>query len=168
VIALVNNRRQVKAVAIREAIITVGMSLMLSVSSSTAADESIHKSPVGPSVGTLRDEHLKSLPYMCECEFYRGLINGETLVFATRNERGVGFAVVDGKLVTLQREGRPTATLCRKNVRYQERWINSKTAIVLDQRVTGSGADSCWYKGKLSITVDGRMVSIPISGACGC
>ena len=167
-IAWVNNRRQVKAVAVREAIITVGMSLMLSVSSPTVADESIHNSPVGPSIGTLLEEHLKSLPYMCECEFYHGPINGETMVFATRNERAVGFAVVDGHLMTLKRDGRPAGTICRKNARYHERWVSSAATIVLDQRVTGSGAESCWYEGKLSITVDRRMASIPITGACGC
>ena len=152
--------------AVREAIITIGMSLMLSVSSPTVADESIHNSPVGPSVGTLLEEHLKSLPYMCECEFYRGPINGETMVFATRNERAVGFAVVDGHLMTLKRDGRPAGTRCRKNARYHERWVSSAATIVLDQRVTGSGAESCWYEGKLSITVDRRMVSVPITGAC--
>jgi hypothetical protein len=138
------------------------------VSSRALADESIQKSPGGPSLGTPREGHLNSLTYMCECEFYRGPIYGETMVFATRRERTVGFAVVDGQLVTLQRDGRPADTICRKSVRYRERWVSSAATIVLDQRVTGSGEESCWYKGKLSLTVDGRMVSIPISGACGC
>jgi hypothetical protein len=105
---------------------------------------------------------------MCECEFYRGPINGETMVFATRYERAVGFAVMDGHLITLQRDGKPADTLCRKNVRYHERWVGRRTAIVLDQRVTGSGAEACWYNGRLHATVDGRAVSIPITGACGC
>jgi hypothetical protein len=150
------------------AIIAIVVFVTLVVSFRTLADESIHRSSGGPSVGTLLEEHLKSLPYMCECEFYRGPINGETMVFATRNERAVGFAVVDGQLMTLQRDGRPAGTLCRKNARYHERWVSSTTAIVLDQRVIGSGAESCWYNGKLHVTVDGRMASIPISGACGC
>jgi len=155
-------------VAIRETALGVIVLLPLLVPFDVGADESIHNSAVGLTVGTLLEGHLKSLPYMCECEFYRGPINGETMVFATRNERAVGFAVVDGQFMTLQRDGRSPNTLCRKNVRYHERWVSSAATIVLDQRVTGSGAESCWYKGKLYVTVDGRMVSIPISGACGC
>jgi hypothetical protein len=155
-------------VAIRDALIAIVVFVTFLISLRVLADDSLHKSLGGPSVGTLLEEHLKSLPYMCECEFYRGPINGETRVFATRNERAVGFAIVDGQLMTLQRDGRPADTLCRKNARYHERWVSSAATIVLDQRVTGSGAESCWYKGKLYVTVDGRMVSIPISGACGC
>jgi len=154
-------------VLIREAIITIGVFVSLLPSFRTIADESVHKSTGGPTLSTLPSEDLKSLPYMCECEFYRRPIHGETMVFATRKER-VGFVVVDGHLMTLQRDGKPADTRCRKNARYQERWVSSTTAIVLDQRVTGSGVESCWYKGKLHVTVDGRVVSIPISGACGC
>ena len=154
--------------AIREAVLGVIVLLTLLVPFDVRADKSIHNSGVGPTVGTLLEGHLKSLPYMCECEFYRGPINGETMVFATRNERAVGFAVVDGQLITLKRDGKPADTQCRKNVRFHERWVSSAATVLLGQRVTGSGAESCWYKGKLSITVDGRAVSIPISGACGC
>jgi hypothetical protein len=159
--------RALKAVA-REMIITAGIFATLFLSFPTLADENIHKLPGSPSVGALLYEDLKSLPFRCECEFYYGQISGETLVFTTRYERTVGFAVVDGKLIPLQRDGRPPDTLCRKNVRYRERWVDGATAIVLDQGVTGSGAEACWYEGKLSATVDGRMVSIPIRGACGC
>jgi hypothetical protein len=144
------------------------MFVILFVTFHAVADESNHKSPGGPSVGTLLEDRAKSLPYMCECEFYRGPINGETMVFATRNERAVGFAVVDGRLVTLKRDGKPADTRCWKNTRYHERWVSSAATIVLDQHVTGSGAEACWYKGKLHVTVDGRAVSIPISGTCGC
>jgi hypothetical protein len=158
----------VKAVAIRGATINVVVFVALLAPFNVRADESIHNSAAGPTVGTLLEEHLKPLPYTCECEFYRGPINGETMVFGTRNERAVGFAVVDGQLMTLKRDGKPADTRCRKNTRYHERWVSSAATIVLDQRVTGSGAESCWYEGKLSITVDRRMVSIPITGACGC
>ena len=96
------------------AIIAIVVFVTLLVSFRTLADESIHMSSGEPSVGTLLEEHLKSLPYMCECEFYRGPINGETMVFATRNERAVGFAVVDGQLITLKRDGKPADTQCRK------------------------------------------------------
>ena len=154
--------------AIRETALGVIVLLPLLVPFDVGADESIHNSAVGLTVGTLLEGHLKSLPYMCECEFYRGPINGETMVFATRNERAVGFAVVNGQLITLKRDGKPADTLCRKNVRLHERWVNRTTAIFLDQYVTGSGAESCWYKGKFHVTVDGHVASIPISGACGC
>src|SRR5207237_4788192 len=133
--------------------ITVAVLANLFVSFLALAGERVDKLPERPSIGTFREEHLKSLPYMCECEFYRGRINGGTMVFATRNERTVGFAVVDGKLITLQRQGRPADNLCRKYIRYYERWVSGATTIVLDQHVTGSGAESCCYKGELTATV---------------
>ena len=162
------NILQVKAVTTRWTRITPGVFVALLFSSRTDADEGIPESPGGPSVGTLLEEHLQSLPFMCECEFYRGPISGETMVFATRNERAIGLAVVDGKLMTFQRDGKPADTTCRKNARYHERWVSGTTAIFLDQRVTGSGAEACWYNGKISVMVDNRMISIPVTGACGC
>jgi len=154
--------------AMREAIIAIVVFIPFLISFRVLADESIENTPGGPSIGTLQEGHLNSLPYMCECEFYRGPINGETMVFATRNERTVGLAVVNRQLMMLQRDGKPADTRCRKNARYHERWVSSAATIVLDQHVTGSGAESCWYEGKLSITVDRRRVSVPITGACGC
>src|SRR5260370_34323063 len=128
--------------AIREVIIISGVFVSLLFSFCTLADESAHKSIGGVSVRTLPKEALKSLPYMCECEFYRGPINGETMVFATRSERGVGLAVVDRQLMTLQRDGRPADSRCRKDVRYHERWVSITTAIILDQLVTHTGPES--------------------------
>src|SRR5258708_21604440 len=126
----------------KSAVITVGLSVAVLVSFRVLADESVHKPLEGPSIGTLLEQDVKSLPYMCECEFFRGPINGETMVFATRNERAVGFAVVDERLITFQRDGQPANSLCRKKVRYHERWVSGTTAIILDQHVTGSGAEA--------------------------
>jgi hypothetical protein len=109
--------------AMQEAIIAIVVFIHFLISFRVLADESIEKTPGGPSVGTLHEGHLNSLPYMCECEFYRGPINGETMVFATRNERTVGLAVVNRQLMTLQRDGKPADTRCRKNARYHERWV---------------------------------------------
>jgi hypothetical protein len=148
--------------------IVIGLSGILLASTPVLANEGVRKSSKYPAIGTLREENFQSLPYICECEFFRGPINGATTVFATRKGRVVAFAVVDGRLVTLQRDGKPNNASCRKNVRYHERWVGGPTAVVLDYHATGLGEESCWFKGKMSIAVGRRTTSTNISGACGC
>ena len=132
------------------------------------ANDAIRKSPEHPAIGTLREENLQSLPYICECEFFRGPINGAATVFATRKERTVAFVMVDGEPITLQRDSKPNNASCRKNAGYHERWVGGTTAVTLDYHATGSGAESCWFKGKMSVAVGRRIASTKISGACGC
>jgi len=148
--------------------IIVGMSCALSASNYALGRESNRKSPQSASIETLRAENLESLPYMCECEFFRGPINGATTVFATRRERTVALAMLDGRLVTLHRDGKPAKSICRKNVSYHERWVGGPWAVVLDQRATGPGEEACWYGGKMTVTAGNRTASTSVSGACGC
>jgi hypothetical protein len=148
--------------------IVLGLSGMLLASAHALANEAVRKSSESPAIGTLREENFQSLPYKCECEFFRGPINGANTVFATRNERVVAFVMVDGRLVTLQRDGRPNNASCRKNARTHERWVGGPTAVALDYRVSGSGAEACWFKGKMSVAVGERITSANITGACGC
>jgi hypothetical protein len=148
--------------------IVVGLSGLLLACTQLLADERDRKASEYPAIGTLGEENFQSLPYMCECEFFRGPINGATTVFATRKERAVAFVMVDGRLVTLQRDGKPTNASCGKNVRHRERWVGGLTAVVLDYHATGSGAESCWFEGKMGIAVGRRRASTGVSGACGC
>jgi hypothetical protein len=146
----------------------IGLFGILSAAPPLFAGEQVRKPPESPAIGTLRAGDLQSLPYMCECEFFRGPINGANTVFATRKQRVVAFVMVDGSTVTLRRDGRPNDVSCRKNARYRERWIGGATAVALDYRVTGSGAEACWFEGRMSVAVGGRTTSTGISGACGC
>jgi len=119
-------------------------------------------------LGHVFEDDLRSLPYQCECEFFAGPIRAENTVFATRNNRTVAFARVDGQLITMRRSGRPANALCRKGAQYSERWIGARTMIYIDQRATGSGAESCWYKGTMRVIVGEGSTVTPIGGACGC
>jgi hypothetical protein len=148
--------------------IIIALPGILLAATSAFANEAVRKSSQPPAIGTLGEENLQSLPYACECEFFRGPINGATTVFATRKERTVAFVMVDGQPVTLQRDGKPNNASCRKNGRYHERWVGGATAVVLDYRATGSGAESCWFKGKMSVATGRTITSTKISGACGC
>lgn len=148
--------------------IVIGLSGALLAAIQVLASEGVRKSSEPPAIGTLQAENFQSLPYNCECEFFRGPINGTTTVFATRKERTVAFVMVDGHLVTLQRDGRANNASCRKNARYRERWIGGPAAVVIDYRTTGSGEESCWFKGKMSVALGGRITSTNVSGACGC
>jgi hypothetical protein len=95
----------------------------LSAAAPSFANEEVRKPRESLAVGTLRQEDLQSLPYICECEFFRGPINGANTVFATRKQRIVALVMVDGSTVTLQRDGKPDDVICRKNAGYRERWI---------------------------------------------
>jgi hypothetical protein len=148
--------------------IVIGLSATLLVSTHGFANEEVRKSSGPPVIDTLRAENFQSLPYICECEFFRGPINGAATVFATRKERMIAFVMVDGRLVTLQRDGKPDNASCAKNVRYHERWVDGPTAVVLDYRATGPGEEACWFAGKMSIAVGKRITSTRITGACGC
>lgn len=148
--------------------IVVGLSGVLLASTHVLANDGDRKSSENPAIGTIPMENLQSLPYRCECEFYRGPINGATTVFATRRERVVAFVMIDGQLVTLQRNGKPRNPSCAKNVRFHERWVGGPTSVVLDLHVTGPGEEACWFKGKMSMAVGGRTASTSVSGACGC
>jgi hypothetical protein len=95
----------------------------------------------GPAtLGHILEDDLRSLPYQCECEFFAGPIRGENTVFATRNNRAVAFARVDGQLITMRRSGPPGNALGRKGAPYSERWVGVGAMIYIDQRATGSGA----------------------------
>jgi len=148
--------------------IVVGLSGVLLTSTHVLATDGDRKSSKNPAIGTIPMETLQSLPYQCECEFYRDPTGGATTVFATRRERVVAFVMADGQLVTLQRDGKPRNSRCRKNVRYHERWVAGPTSVILDLHVTGPGEEACWFKGKMSIAVGARTTSTSVSGACGC
>jgi hypothetical protein len=148
--------------------IVIGLSGTLLASAPVLANEAARKPSESPAIGTLREENLQSLPYICECEFFRGPINGAATVFATRRERVVAFVMVDGRLVTLRRDGKPNNASCATNARYHERWVGGPAAVALDYHATGPGEESCWFEGKMSIAVGGRITSTRISGACGC
>jgi hypothetical protein len=146
----------------------IGLFGMLSAATPLFASEEVRKPPENPAIGTLRAGDLQSLPYICECEFFQGPINGVNTVFATRKQRVVAFVMVDGSMVALRREGKPNDASCRKNARHRERWIDGPTAVALDYRVTGRGAEACWFEGRMNVAVGGRTTSTAISGACGC
>jgi hypothetical protein len=148
--------------------IVIGLSGLLLASTAALAGDAADKPSEYPAIGTLRAEMLQSLPYNCECEFFRRPINGATTVFATRRERVVAFVVVDGRLVTLRRDGKPHNAGCGKNVGYHERWVGGATSVVLHYHPTGSGEESCWFEGKMNIAVGKSTTSTDVSGACGC
>jgi len=148
--------------------VIIGISGGLIASTYVLGGESNRKTSAPPAIDVFQADNMLSLTYMCECEFYRGQVNGATTVFATRQERSIAFAMVDGRLVTFQRGGLAANSSCRENIRNRERWIANGVAIVLDYRAVGSGEEACWFKGKMTVSVGKRATSFPINGACGC
>jgi hypothetical protein len=120
------------------------------------------------SIAAVASDDLESLPYMCECEFYRGPISGETTVFATRDERNVALAEIDGRLANLRRDGEEALSICNPRREYHERWTEGSTSVLLVVHPTGRGEEACWYTGTMTVTVGRRRGSTAIRGSCGC
>jgi len=150
------------------AAIIVGALCAISAVTVASAGEPDRRSRDSVQIDMLSADALEQLPYRCECEFYREPMSGATTIFATRQERTVGLVERNGRLVTLRRDGKPTNPICRKNARYRERWVGDSTVVDISQRATGSGAEACWYKGTMTVTVGGRRASEAVIGACGC
>jgi hypothetical protein len=132
---------------------TVAFALTIVVAASTVVEGDISKSRIQK----LLPADLDRMPYMCECEFYQGEINGETTVFATRRERTVALMRLDGSLVELHRSGADPNAQCRAGARLTERWSSESSRVTLSLRGTGSGAEACWFKGQLTVKRRARL-----------
>jgi len=119
-------------------------------------------------IDTLSEGDLSSAPFECDCEFYRGHVDGNTVVFATRAHRTRGLAKIGGSTVSLHRVTKPADPDCHKGRRFSERWAEGAVSIGLEGVVTSSGAESCWYRGRMSVTEGGHRETIPVTGSCGC
>ncbi len=119
-------------------------------------------------IGTLDAADYSSAPFECDCEFYRGHVDGNTVVFATRSHRTRGFAKIDGRTLSPHRVTKAADPACRRGGQFSERWSDSSVSIGLEAVVTSSGAESCWYHGRMIVTVGGRRETIPVTGSCGC
>jgi hypothetical protein len=103
-------------------------------------------------IGTLTASDYPSAPFECDCEFYRGHVDGDTTVFATRAHRTLGVAKIEGKTVSLRLTTKAADGDCREGRRFSERWSDGSVSIRLDAAVTSSGAESCWYQGQMIVT----------------
>jgi hypothetical protein len=119
-------------------------------------------------IGMLSAAELSSAPFECDCEFYRGHVDGSTVVFATREHRTRGLAKIDGKMRSLHLVTKPADGNCRRGQRVSERWSDGSISIGLESVVTSSGAESCWYETRMTVTMDSHRESIPVTGSCGC
>ena len=124
--------------------------------------------PRAVATGTLSADDLSSAPFECDCEFYRGRVDGSTVVFATREHRTLGLAKIDGETVRLRPSRKAGDGGCRKGARFRERWSDGSVSIDLDGVVTTSGAEACWYRARMTVTNGKHGESIPVTGSCGC
>lgn len=119
-------------------------------------------------IGTLTATDLSAAPFECDCEFYRGPVSGDTVVFATRAHRMRGLAKIDGRMLSLHLVSKRADPACRNNRRFEERWSAGSVSIHLAGVVTTSGAEACWYEGRMTVAVDSHDETIPVTGSCGC
>jgi hypothetical protein len=120
------------------------------------------------SVVTLEPAELDAEPFECDCEFYRGRVDGRSVVFATRQHRTHGLVKVDGTVLQLRPVTTVDETVCRKGHRHTGRWTEGSTSIDLDTVVTKAGDEACWYRGALTLTRGSTRVRIAVTGSCGC
>lgn len=111
---------------------------------------------------------LNLMLYQCDCEFFRGRVGGDEIVFATRGGRSSEFISLNGSVIPLERAGPMADPVCRHGARFREVWTAGKTQVWIDQRVTKPGDEACWLKGRMTVRADRYRKVTPIAGACGC
>src|SRR5262245_52258338 len=136
-------------------------------SAPAAVGSGAHRSPDGL-IGTLSATDLSSAPFECDCEFYRGHVDGNTVVFATREHRTRGLAKIAGRTVSLHLATKPADVDCRTGQRFSERWAEGSVSIGLEAVVTSSGAEACWYQARMTVRKAAHQETIPVTGSCGC
>jgi hypothetical protein len=119
-------------------------------------------------IDTLSAADLSSAPFECDCEFYRGRVDGNSVVFATREHRTRGLAKIGGRTVSLHLVTKPAEADCHDGRRFSERWEDGSVSIGVEASVTGSGAESCWYRGRIIVREGGHADTILVTGSCGC
>ena len=119
-------------------------------------------------IDTLDEGELAVVPFECDCEFYRGRVDGRTIVFATRGQRTRGFAKVDGTALQLYPAATADERVCRKGRRHDERWTDGSTSVDLTAVVTSAGEEACWYQGQMTVTRGEQRARIAVTGSCGC
>lgn len=136
-------------------------------SAPAAVGTGAHRAPDGL-IDTLSATDLSSAPFECDCEFYRGHVNGDTVVFATRQHRTRGLAKIAGRTMSLHLVTKPADVDCRTGRRFSERWAKGSLSIGLEAVVTSSGAESCWYQARMIVRKGEHQQVIPVTGSCGC
>ncbi len=124
--------------------------------------------PAPATIGPLSAGDLSAAPFECDCEFYRGRVDGSTVVFATRQHRTLGLAKIDGGTVRLRLVTKPRDGGCRTGARFSERWTDGSVSIDLQGVATASGAEACWHRGRMTVTKGEHRETIPVTGSCGC
>jgi hypothetical protein len=119
-------------------------------------------------IGTLSADDLSSAPFECDCEFYRGRVDGSTVVFATREHRTLGLAKIEGETVRLRLVAKTGDAGCRKGARFSERWSDGSGSIDLQGVATSSGTEACWFRVRMTVRRSKGVETIPVTGSCGC
>jgi hypothetical protein len=105
---------------------------------------------------------------MSRDDYYRAAADGKDRVFQTRKDRTLGFVKIDKQLVTLDLADTSGDRDCRVKSRRVERWTSPSASVVLELRVTGAGAEACWFQGQMRVTAGKRTEVVAVTGVCGC
>lgn len=58
--------------------------------------------------------------------------------------------------------------ICKTGQIYSSAWKKGDIELSATLKVTGPGAEACWFNGNVSVKVKGSKTSVPVKGACGC
>ena len=145
----------------------VGLGLVLTLTGGVIATET-HRKPPQSLIGTVTRDDMKGLQQICECEFYRGPIDGTTTVLATWEGRTRALARIKEQLTRLELVKADGDTECRANAELSQSWRAESTTVLLKLSAERPGEEACWYRGTMHVTTGGRTEAVRITGACGC
>jgi hypothetical protein len=145
----------------------VGLGLVLMSTGGVIGTETRRK-PAQSLIGTVTRQDMKGLHQICECEFYRGPIDGTTTVLATWEGRTRALARIKERLTRLELAKSAGDTECRANAELSQSWRAEAMTVLLQLSAERPGEEACWYRGTMHVTTRGRTEVLRITGACGC
>ena len=145
----------------------VVLGLVLTSNGGVVATET-RRTPAQSLIGTVTREDMKGLQQRCECEFYRGPIDGTTTVLATWEGRTRALASIKGLLTRLELVKVEGDTACRANAKLSQSWRAEAMTVLLQLSAERPGAEACWYRGTMHVTAGGQTETVRVTGACGC
>ncbi len=107
---------------------------------------------------------------VCRCEYYKSPNYGQ-LIFTRGCDLDApkhALMKIDGAAVKLTRKSdSQDASDCKRGAPFKQKWSAPGIEVTIKGVYTGSGEESCWIKGSVTVIKGSKKQTMLIEGACG-